>query len=40
MCDNSAPVVWLKMVSCEAEPSAYKFQKRGEEKENQKTPKN
>lgn len=28
VCDNSATVVWLKMVSCEAEPSAYKFQER------------
>lgn len=37
--DNSVAVVWLKMVSCEAGPSAYKFQTREGEKKTPKTDK-
>lgn len=32
MCDTSVAVVWLKMVSCETGPSAYKFHKRKKKK--------
>lgn len=31
-CNNSVAMVWLKMVSCEAGLSAYKFQKRKKKK--------